>query len=463
MSTTTTTTLRNYQQRAVEFAGIEGSKIVVLPTGSGKTLIAAFVINHTVKTKNKKVLFLVPTRLLVEQQAEAIRYETNLSVQTYMSGSITPDTIPDVLVATPAAFIALHRSRDYLRLENFGLLVFDEVHHVIKRHPYRNVARIFQNINNGVVAVPQILGLSASLTYAMGTLAISNAVQELCAELRMQGKCIFTVTDEVLQQNGYRKNVVTELQASGKANADDEDDFQGNCDSLQELELPGKVHEGLSVFLKHVNQRLPPIHPLSLTLMEVISAIEVEVLARDPTFHSPIGRKNKKLADWGPFAHTKYESMKDQNLRNNYFLLSHLYEAVRIIINSRQVNMELAFHYLIMSNVLVSPNSTIQGNKYRISEDDRIKVLQQQWNYYANHFRNFQKLQIALEEKLTVMQGDFRGIIFVKQRVSTHILKHFIDSWHISSVNDDLWIVKRPDINLVTDLSMQLAHQQQRL
>jgi ERCC4-related helicase len=82
------TTLRGYQQRAVEL-GKEQSLIVVLPTGSGKTLIAATIAAHHAR-KGSAVLFLVPTCLLVQQQARAMRDETGLVVVEYMSGAETP-------------------------------------------------------------------------------------------------------------------------------------------------------------------------------------------------------------------------------------------------------------------------------------------------------------------------------------------------------------------------------------
>lgn len=73
--------------------------IVVLPTGSGKTLIAAEVISRL----GPPALFLVPTCLLVEQQAKAIRAWTRLEVAEFKGGVALPSSF-DVLVSTPEAF-----------------------------------------------------------------------------------------------------------------------------------------------------------------------------------------------------------------------------------------------------------------------------------------------------------------------------------------------------------------------
>ena len=69
--------LRCYQLRIVQEAMQYGNTLVILPTGSGKTLIAAEVARRV----GAKVLFLVPTRLLVEQQAKAVREWTCMRVE----------------------------------------------------------------------------------------------------------------------------------------------------------------------------------------------------------------------------------------------------------------------------------------------------------------------------------------------------------------------------------------------
>lgn len=160
------TPLRGYQERATKQA-LAGSTIVVLPTGSGKTLIAAAVAAAT-STSGKRhatTLFLVPTRLLVEQQAQELRNETGLAVAQYMAGLAPPDMKEfDILVALPAAYRELCKRHDGFDFNHYRLIIFDEVHHVIKRHPYRTIARQIQACEHR----PKILGITASLTYAIG-------------------------------------------------------------------------------------------------------------------------------------------------------------------------------------------------------------------------------------------------------------------------------------------------------
>ena len=54
-------------------ACLERSTLVVLPTGMGKMVIAAMVIAEVLRRKGGKVLFLAPTKPLVEQHATSLR------------------------------------------------------------------------------------------------------------------------------------------------------------------------------------------------------------------------------------------------------------------------------------------------------------------------------------------------------------------------------------------------------
>ncbi|MFO7618699.1 MAG: DEAD/DEAH box helicase family protein, partial [Thermoplasmata archaeon] len=63
---------RHYQT-AIADSSMKRSTLVVLPTGLGKTIIAALVIAETLRTKPGKILFMAPTKPLVEQHARFIR------------------------------------------------------------------------------------------------------------------------------------------------------------------------------------------------------------------------------------------------------------------------------------------------------------------------------------------------------------------------------------------------------
>lgn len=116
--------LRDYQARIAAECE-RANTIAILPTGSGKTLIAAEVI----KRLGPPALFLVPTCLLVKQQAIALRAWTGLRVAEYKGGMALPRSF-DVLVSTPESFKMAQRSgpsSSLLHWDLFRVIVFDEV------------------------------------------------------------------------------------------------------------------------------------------------------------------------------------------------------------------------------------------------------------------------------------------------------------------------------------------------
>ncbi|HIP63245.1 MAG TPA: DEAD/DEAH box helicase, partial [Archaeoglobus profundus] len=58
--------LRPYQKEAVDYALRRKKVTLVLPTGTGKTIIGAYFLKNLLNSI-RKALVLVPTRILVEQ------------------------------------------------------------------------------------------------------------------------------------------------------------------------------------------------------------------------------------------------------------------------------------------------------------------------------------------------------------------------------------------------------------
>ncbi|KAK1365543.1 Helicase ATP-binding domain-containing protein [Heracleum sosnowskyi] len=115
--------------------------IVFLETGSGKTLISIMLLRsyaHCLrKPSSLLAVFLVPTVVLVSQQAEVIETHTDLKVGKFW-GEMGVDFWNaadwkkqqefEVLVMTPQ--ILLNSSRhSFIKLETIRVLIFDECHH----------------------------------------------------------------------------------------------------------------------------------------------------------------------------------------------------------------------------------------------------------------------------------------------------------------------------------------------
>ena len=141
--------------------------VVVLPTGSGKTLIASMVTGK-MKQMNPShmVLFIVDRIPLVFQQGESLRLDTHLNVCCLCSETRTEYMLRrlreghyDVLVSTAGAVLNLIDC-DELSIYGFSLVVLDECHHATGQHDY---VRILQEIQTCVGRCkPRIIGLTAS-------------------------------------------------------------------------------------------------------------------------------------------------------------------------------------------------------------------------------------------------------------------------------------------------------------
>ncbi len=340
---------RAYQERIAREC-LNRNAIVVLPTGAGKTFIASMVIKTAVQTSKKKAVFLVPTCMLVKQQSAALERETRLRIGQY-HGGLTFPTDYDVLVSTPSAFFA----RD-LPWDTFCLLVFDEVHHVSKDHPYRKIA--LKLLSKNKQESPQILGLSASLTYAVDGAKIKSEMSVLAAELRIEHMA--TATEEELRAGGYHANTSNTIIAR--------EDTLGSSQVLPDPMLVPSAqrspHQLLPEFWKRVEARKNT--RFTSLLLDVVRSMEAQAsahckdntknghthdFAKNSNNHSDDGSSSRmfaspmkgRLADWGVYAKKK---AGDVPICRE---LEHWYEALRLNVASWEDECELPVLYLNMT------------------------------------------------------------------------------------------------------------------
>jgi superfamily II DNA or RNA helicase len=123
--------LRDYQQAALDrlaaaFAAGHRSPLLVAPTGSGKTVIAAELIRQAVD-RGERCLFLAPRRELVHQTCEkldalAVRYGVILA------GDPRTHLYAPVQVASVDTLLSRVVRRSRLTLPTFDLVLIDEAH-----------------------------------------------------------------------------------------------------------------------------------------------------------------------------------------------------------------------------------------------------------------------------------------------------------------------------------------------
>ncbi len=132
---------RPYQLEAAKWALSKGRAVVCMPTGTGKTLVAALWAKELLdKGVARKVLFLEPTRFLVEQAARFLREKAGLDAAP-LHGSLPGPAKraawrARIVVATPEIIVA--EWDDFAR-QSFDALVVDECHHTTGQDPYRVV------------------------------------------------------------------------------------------------------------------------------------------------------------------------------------------------------------------------------------------------------------------------------------------------------------------------------------
>lgn len=143
---------------------MERNTLIVLPTGLGKTIIAALVADHVLRKENEKVLFLAPTRPLISQHFETLKKLLELGDDeiSKFTGEVDNEdrllkwVTSRVVVSTPQ--VVLNDMRNGLfNIASYGLIVFDEAHRATGNYAYVEIARNFIEARGKL-----ILGITAS-------------------------------------------------------------------------------------------------------------------------------------------------------------------------------------------------------------------------------------------------------------------------------------------------------------
>ncbi|MGP8158577.1 MAG: DEAD/DEAH box helicase [Thermoplasmata archaeon] len=144
--------------------GLTEDLLVVLPTGLGKTIIAALLAAEALRRSDEKVLVLAPTRPLVQQHADSFtRWLTPLRYARFTGTVKRPVRegaweTADVVFATPEIVVNDLAAGRY-GLSDVSLVVFDEAHHAVGKYAYVPLAARYRadRPHGG-----RVLGLTAS-------------------------------------------------------------------------------------------------------------------------------------------------------------------------------------------------------------------------------------------------------------------------------------------------------------
>jgi Fanconi anemia group M protein len=177
--------LREYQQKIFERAKND-HLMVVIPTGLGKTYIAArlgaYFLEKT--TLKQKIVFLAPTRPLLTQHWTSHQTAVNLPATSFqiISGKTPPKKRTLIFTApeTHFMFMTPQTLRNDLKnglytLKDVALIVFDEAHRAMGEYAYVPIARFFHE--------QQREGRILALTASPG--ANQEKVQEILTNLHI--------------------------------------------------------------------------------------------------------------------------------------------------------------------------------------------------------------------------------------------------------------------------------------
>ncbi|CAL4943021.1 unnamed protein product [Urochloa decumbens] len=205
------TLARSYQLEALERA-LAGNTVAFLETGAGKTLIAVLLLRAYARRIRSSpppcfAVFLVPTVVLVGQQARVVEAHTDFRVAQFY-GDMGVDFWKadtwraavegaEVLVMTPQILLDNLR-HSFFRLRDIALLIFDECHHAYGNSPYANILKEFyhpQLNSRPSDPIPRIFGMTASLINSKSLKRADYSVKISELENLMNAK-VYTVESE---------------------------------------------------------------------------------------------------------------------------------------------------------------------------------------------------------------------------------------------------------------------------
>jgi ERCC4-related helicase len=174
---------REYQQKIFETC-INKNCLVVLPTGLGKTLIALMLtIERMKKFPGEKVVFLAPTKPLVEQHLNYFKKHLPelFAEMNIFTGQINSEEreklwqTSDIIFSTPQC-IANDLNKGLYDLNEVCLLIEDEAHRCIKNYDYNYVAHEYIKQSKH----SRIIGLTASPG------SDKSKIKEICKNLSIE-------------------------------------------------------------------------------------------------------------------------------------------------------------------------------------------------------------------------------------------------------------------------------------
>ncbi len=393
--------------------------ICKMPTGSGKTVVAAAIVKQKIDINDDlRCLILVPTRELVNQQASVMeRWCPGSIIGRYHGGLSSNQGAFHALVSSPAAFNALlaNNSTQYA-WKSFSLVVFDEVHHVLKAHPYRLIAKSLSRWHR---ANPgrriQILGLSASLTYNVSEVKIKDTLNQLCADLSIE--IMLSPSLEELEADGYIPQYGRNVEVLSASHSP-----EGVLP--QKSRTPHLMRES---FMKRIEEGNATA--LAADVMRIVTLLEGHARTLFPAFQSPL--PSETLSKWEGYANEL--SKMHAETEGLFASLECWYVAVRVLVQTWEEEGQIVLQWLKMNNAIaLLPTSMRQA-------PSAVRIQLQMEN--KHHQSKLSSLLSQVMLKKEQFGALFKCIVFVQQRFTAMVVANFLN--HVDSTLNARFVASR--------------------
>ncbi len=121
-------TLDSFQEEAIKAIENNFSVVVSAPTGSGKTLIADFIIEKH-KNDNKRIIYTAPIKALSNQKYKDFSHAYGEEKVGLMTGDIVINPHAKILIMTTEIYRNMVVSNDE-DVRNIAYVIFDEIHYI---------------------------------------------------------------------------------------------------------------------------------------------------------------------------------------------------------------------------------------------------------------------------------------------------------------------------------------------
>ena len=371
---------RSYQVDLAETARRDHT-LVCLPTGLGKTTVSLLVSADRLETDEDKVLFLAPTKPLVEQHAAFYREALTIPDDQIVvfTGEVSPANREQlwkdarVVVATPQV-IENDLIGERISLRPVVHLTFDECHRASGRYAYTFIAERY----HATAERPLVTGMSASPGDSL------ESIQQVCDNLGLAEVAVKTDEDPSVEPYTYE----TQLE-------------------WEEVELPKEIHAIRDRIQEVISDRLE-----ELTDMGITRSTNPELSHQDLTT-----------------MRGKLQGMIDSGNTDGYrgmSLHAEIMKLKRAVEIAETQSIEAVRRYFDRQREDARSAGASKATKRMVS-DHRVRQAMDLAEQFDDIHPKFSRARILIAKTLGIEEGE-RVIVFTESRDTAEVLTEFLGS-----------------------------------